>query len=91
MSEIPNLEDLLTAIATLTEHNTALLTQREEQYQAMEARDTATAKLVNELTAQLKDYQERESKIKSAIVAGTAKEVRLEVADLLNYYSNQLT
>lgn len=91
MSEIPNLEDLLTAIATLTEHNTALLTQREEQYQAMAARDTATAKLVNELTAQLKDYQERENKIKSAIVAGTAKEVRLEVADLLNYYSNQLT
>ena len=91
MSEIPNLEDLLTAIATLTEHNTALLTQREEQYQAMGARDTATAKLVNELTAQLKDYQERENKIKSAIVAGTAKEVRLEVADLLNYYSNQLT
>ena len=91
MSEIPNLEDLLTAIATLTEHNTALLTQREEQYQAMAARDTATAKLVNELTAQLKDYQERENKIKSAIVAGTAKEVRLEVADLLNYYSNRLT
>ena len=30
-----------------------------------------TAKLVNELTAQLKDYQERENKIKSAIVAGT--------------------
>ena len=91
MSEIPNLEDLLTAIATLTEHNTELLTQREEQYQAMAARDTATAKLVNELTAQLKDYQERENKIKSAIVAGTAKEVRLEVADLLNYYSNRLT
>ena len=66
MSEIPNLEDLLTAIATLTEHNTELLTQREEQYQAMAARDTATAKLVNELTAQLKDYQERENKIKSA-------------------------
>ena len=91
MSETPNLEDLLTAIATLTEHNTALLTQREEQYQAMAARDAATAKLVNELTAQLKGYQERENKIKSAIVAGTAKEVRLEVADLLNYYSNQLT
>jgi len=91
MSEIPKLEDLLTAIATLTEHNTALLTQREEQYQAMAARDTATAKLVNELTAQLKDYQERENRIKSAIVAGTAKEVRLEVADLLNYYYDQLT
>ena len=91
MSEIPNIEDLLTAIATLTEHNTALLTQREEQYKAMAARDTATAKLVNELTAQLKDYQERENKIKSAIVADTAKEVRLEVDYLLNSYSNQLT
>ena len=91
MSEIPKLEDLLTAIATLTEHNTALLTQREEQYQAMAARDTATAKLVNELTAQLKDYQERENRIRSAIAASAGKEVRKEVADVLNYYYDQLT
>ena len=90
MSEIPNLEDLLTAIATLTEHNTELLTQREEQYQAMAARDTATAKLVNELTAQLKDYQERENRIRSAIATSTGKEVRKEVADVLNYYYDQL-
>lgn len=91
MSEIPNLEDLLTAIATLTEHNTELLTQREEQYQAMAARDTATAKLVNELTAQLIDYQERENKIRSAIATSAGKEVRKEVADVLNYYYDQLT
>ena len=91
MSEIPQLEDLLTAIATLTEHNTALLTQREEQYQAMAARDTATAKLVNELTAQLKDYQERENRIRSAIATSAGKEVRKEVADVLNYYYDQLT
>ena len=70
-------------VTTLTDHNTALLTQREEQYQAMAATDTATAKLDNELTAYLKDYQERENRIKSAIVAGTAKEFRLEFADHL--------
>ena len=91
MSDMPKLEDLLTAIATLTEHNTTLLTQREEQYEALAARDTATAKLVNELTAQLKDYQERENRIRSAIAASAGKEVRKEVADVLNYYSNQLT
>ena len=91
MSETPQLEDLLTAIATLTEHNTELLTQREEQYQAMAARDTATAKLVNELTAQLIDYQERENKIRSAIATSAGKEVRKEVADVLNYYYDQLT
>ena len=91
MSETPQLEDLLTAIATLTEHNTELLTQREEQYQAMAARDTATAKLVNELTAQLIDYQERENKIRSAIATSAGKEVRKEVADVLNYYYDQST
>lgn len=91
MSEIPKIEDLLAAIATLTEHNTALLTQREEHYQAMAARDTATAKLVNDLTAQLKDYQERENRIKLAIAASAGKEVRKEVAVVLNYYYDQLT
>ena len=34
MSETPNLEDLLTAIATLTEHNTALLEKIEATDQA---------------------------------------------------------
>ena len=90
MSEIPNLEDLLTAIATLTEHNTALLTQREEQDKATKDRDAATAKLVNDLTAQLKDYQERENVIKSAIAIGAAKEVSKEVSAVLNHYHNQL-
>ena len=91
MSEIPNLEDLLTAIATLTDHNTALLTQREEQDKATKDRDAATAKLVNDLTAQLKDYQKRENVIKSAIAIGAAKEVSKEVSAVLNHYHNQLT
>lgn len=67
MSETPNLEDLLAAIATLTEHNTALLERIEEKDQATKDRDAANAKLVNDLIAQLKDYQERENVIKSAI------------------------
>ena len=50
MSETHNLEDLLTAIATLTEHKTPLLTQREEQDKATKDRDASTAKLVNYLT-----------------------------------------
>ena len=91
MSEIPNLEDLLTAIATLTEHNTALLEKIEATDQATKERDAATAKLVNELTAQLKDYQEREHVIKSAIAIGAAKEVSKEVSAVLNHYHNKLT
>ena len=91
MSETPNLEDLLTAIATLTEHNTALLERIEEKDQATKDRDAANAKLVNELIAQLKDYQERENVIKSAIAIGAAKEVSKEVSAVLNHYHNQLT
>ena len=93
MSETPNLEDLLTAIATLTEHNTALLEKIEATDQATKDRDVATAKLVNNLTAQLKDYQERENVIKSAIAIaiGAAKEVSKEVSAVLNHYHNQLT
>ena len=91
MSETPNLEDLLTAIATLTEHNTALLEKIEATDQATKDRDEATAKLVNNLTAQLKDYQERENVIKSAIAIGAAKEVSKEVSAVLNHYHNQLT
>ncbi|WP_201542840.1 hypothetical protein [Psychrobacter faecalis] len=91
MSETPNLEDLLTAIATLTEHNTALLEKIEATDQATKDRDAATAKLVNNLTAQLKDYQERENVIKSAIAIGAAKEVSKEVSAVLNHYHNQLT
>ncbi len=91
MSETPNLEDLLTAIATLTEHNTALLERIEEKDQATKDRDAANAKLVNDLIAQLKDYQERENVIKSAIAIGAAKEVSKEVSAVLNHYHNQLT
>ena len=91
MSETPNLEDLLAAIATLTEHNTALLEKIETTDQATKDRDAATAKLVNDLTAQLKDYQERENVIKSAIAIGAAKEVSKEVSAVLNHYHNQLT
>jgi len=91
MSETPNLEDLLTAIATLTEHNTALLEKIEATDQATKDRDAATAKLINNLTAQLKDYQERENVIKSAIAIGAAKEVSKEVSAVLNHYHNQLT
>ena len=80
MSETPNLEDLLAAIATLTEHNTALLERIEEKDQATKDRDAANAKLVNDLIAQLKDYQERENVIKSAIAIGAAKEVSKEVS-----------
>ena len=57
MSETPNLEDLLAAIATLTEHNTALLERIEEKDQATKDRDAANAKLVNDLIAQLKDFK----------------------------------
>ena len=91
MSDTPNLEDLLTAIATLTEHNTALLEKIEATDQATKDRDVATAKLVNNLTAQLKNYQERENVIKSAIAIGAAKEVSKEVSAVLNHYHNQLT
>ena len=91
MSETPNLEDLLTAIATLTEHNTALLEKIEATDQATKDRDEATTKLVNNLTAQLNDYQERENVIKSAIAIGAAKEVSKEVSAVLNHYHNQLT
>ena len=91
MSETPNLEDLLTAIATLTEHNTALLEKIEATDQVTKERDAATAKLVNNLTAQLKDYQEREHVIRSAIAIGAAKEVSKEVSAVLNHYHNQLT
>lgn len=91
MSETPDLEDLLTAIATLTEHNSALLEKIEEKEQAVSDKDAATAKLVNNLTAQLKDYQERENVIKSAIAMGAVKEVSKEVSAVLNHYHDQLT
>lgn len=84
MSDLRNLEDVLNAVSMLIEHDTALIEKREQQ-------DTATAALVNDLTAQLRDYQQREQQIKNAIATSTATETRKEVADILNYYHNQLT
>lgn len=54
------LEDLLTALATLTEHNEALLKQREQLDTASTARANETADLISQLTAQLKEYQDKE-------------------------------
>lgn len=84
MSDLRNLEDVLNAVSMLIEHDSALIEQREQQ-------DTATAALVNNLTTQLRDYQEREQQIKNAIATSTATETRKAVADILNYYHNQLT
>lgn len=60
MSENTQLEDLLTALATLTEHNQALLEQREKLDVASTARANETADLINRLTAQLKEYQDKD-------------------------------
>ena len=79
-----DLEDVLNAVSMLIEHDSALIEQRKQ-------RDKATAALVNDLTAQLKDYQEREQQIKKAIATSTAIETRKAVGDILNHYHNQLT
>lgn len=84
MSDIQKIEDVLSAASMLIEHDTALIAQREEQ-------DKATAALVNDLTAQLRDYQQREQQIKNAIVTSTALETRKAVGDILNHYHDQLT
>ena len=78
MSDIQKIEDVLSAASMLIEHDTALIAQREEQ-------DKATAALVNDLTAQLRDYQQREQQIKNAIVTSTALETRKAVGDILNH------
>ncbi len=84
MSDMRNLEDVLNAVSMLIEHDSTLIEQREQQ-------DKATAALVNDLTAQLRDYQQREQQIKNAIATSTATETRKAVGDVLNYYHNQLT
>ena len=84
MSDMRNLEDVLNAVSILIEHDSALMEQREQQ-------DKATAALVNDLTAKLKDYQERERQIKKAIATSTAIETRKAVGDILNHYHSQLT
>ena len=78
MSDIQKIEDVLSAASMLIEHDTALIAQREEQ-------DKATAALVNDITAQLRDYQQREQQIKNAIVTSTALETRKAVGDILNH------
>ncbi|WP_313475010.1 hypothetical protein [Psychrobacter sp.] len=84
MSDETEVKQLLNAVSMLIEHDTALIAQREEQ-------DKETAKLVNDLTAQLKDYQQRENEIKNAIAMGTANETSTAVAAVLNRYHERLT
>jgi len=84
MSDMRYLEDVLNAVSMLIEHDSTLIEQREQQ-------DKATSALVNDLTAQLRDYQQREQQIKKAIATSTATETRKAVGDVLNYYHNQLT
>ena len=84
MSDETEVKHLLSAVSMLIEHDTALIAQREEQ-------DKATAALVNDLTAQLRDYQDREQQIKTAITTSTATETRKAVGTILNHYHNQLT
>lgn len=84
MSDDTEVKQLLNAVSLLIEHDTALIAQREEQ-------DKATAALVNDLTAQLKDYQQRENEIKNAIAMGTANETSTAVAAVLNRYHSRLT
>lgn len=83
MSDMRDLEDVLNAVSMLIEHDSTLIEQREQQ-------DKATAALVNNLTAQLRDYQQREQQIKNAIATSTATETRKAVDDILNHYHNQL-
>lgn len=84
MSDMRNLEDVLNAVSILIEHDSNLIEKREQQ-------DKATQALVNDLIAQLKDYQQREQQIKKAIATDTATETRKAVASVLNYYNHQLT
>lgn len=84
MSDDTEVKQLLNAVSLLIEHDTALIAQREEQ-------DKATAELINDLTAQLKDYQQRENEIKNAIAMGTANETSTAVAAVLNRYHSRLT
>lgn len=64
------LEDLLTALATLTEHNQALLEQREQLDVASTARANETADLIKQLTSQLKEYQEKEKMLTDETLEG---------------------
>ena len=64
------LEDLLSALATLTDHNEALLKQREQLDTASTARANETADLIKQLTAQLKEYQNKDKHLTDKTLEG---------------------
>ena len=63
MSEQTTLEELLTAVASLTEYNSALQEQLTAQSQANTQQAEETATLIRQLTEQLKQYQNKEQYI----------------------------
>lgn len=69
------LEDLLTALATLTEHNQALLEQREQLDTASTARANETADLIKQLTEQLKEYQAKDKHLTDATLIALQKAI----------------
>lgn len=69
------LEDLLTALATLTDHNEALLRQREQLDIASTERANAIADLVNKLNAQLKEYQDKDKHLTDKTLEGIQRAI----------------
>lgn len=63
MSEQTTLEELLTAVASLTEYNSTLQEQLTAQSQANTQQAEETAALIRQLTDQLKQYQNKEQHI----------------------------
>lgn len=63
MSEQTTLEELLTALASLTEYNSILQEQLTAQSQANTQQAEETAALIKQLTDQLKQYQNKEKHI----------------------------
>lgn len=91
MPNIPEIEDLLTAIATLTDHNSALLDQLQTQNQEAAANTAASEALIRDLTQKIQDYQDREHQITAAIADRTAQAISSAVATVLNHYHHRLT
>jgi len=69
------LEDLLSALATLTDHNEALLKQREQLDTASTARANETADLIKQLTAQLKEYQNKDKHLTDKTLEGIQRAI----------------
>ena len=69
------LEDLLTALATLTDHNEALLRQREQLDIASTERANAIADLVNQLNAQFKEYQDKDKHLTDKTLEGIQRAI----------------